>query len=273
MPSAEAPKQITLDEAPIAFIKAHQGHERFLDFGVLYPNWGSQYGLYEISQVDLPFPHAYADYLANVLYPSLTPSNQFTIHGGMAGIIFQEKNLIAHFGAFEDASVKYLLFPHQVPIDPALTRLGVKEVFRDSLAAIYEMPSPRPFVSASSPSCIVSVVSVNHTSVLCPKGPATLLRTELSMPGWSATVNGRPAAITTIDGVYQSIEVPAGASKVRYFFRPPHETLALVLAGLALIFSIATWALSRRRRSHPPQDAAPDVPADEPPSSPAPSSL
>jgi len=249
VPSAEAPKQITLDEAPIAYIKAHQGHERFLDFGVLYPNWGSQYGLYELSQVDLPFPHAYAVYLANVLYPSLNPSNQFTIHGGMAGIIFQEKDLIAHFAAFESASVRYLLFPHQVPIDPALTALGVKEVFRDSLAAIYEMPAPRPFVSASNPSCIVSVVSVDDTSVLCPAGGATLLRTELMMPGWSATVNGHRAPISTVDGVYQSIQVPAGASKVRYFFRPPHETLALVASALAVIFSIATWILSRRRRT------------------------
>ena len=260
-PTAEAPKQITLDEAPIAFLKAHQGHERFLDFGVLYPNWGSQYGLYEISQVDLPFPHAYADYLANVLYPSLTPSNQFTIHGGMAGIIFQEKNLVAHFAAFESASVKYLLFAHQVPIDPALTKLGVTEVFRDNLAVIYQMPSPRSFVSASNSSCIVSVVSVDDTSVLCPKGPTTLVRTELMMPGWSATVNGHTAPISTVDGVFQSIQVPAGTSKVRYFFRPPHETLALVASVLAVVFSITTWILSRRRRvgavSSPQSAAAP----------------
>ena len=266
VPTAEAPKQITLDEAPIAFIKAHQGQERFLDFAVLYPNWGSQYGLNEISQVDLPFPHAYADYLARTLYPSLTPSNQFTIHAGMTGVILQEQDLAAHFAAFESASVKYLLFPQQVPLLPALQKLGVKEVFHDYLATIYEMPAPRPFVTASLASCNVSVVSVDHVSVLCPSGPATLLRTELMMKGWHASVNGVEVPISTVDGVYQSIQVPAGTSTVRYFFRPPHETFALIASLLALLFSIATWVFARRGRRATSGPLASPAPVVTPPS-------
>ncbi len=247
-PTAEAPKQITLDEAPIAFLKAHQGYERFLDFAVLYPNWGSQYGLYEVNQVDLPFPHAYADFLASTLYPGLYPSNQFTVHAGMAGIINQEQDLVTHFSAFEQASVKYLLFPHQVPLMPALAKLGVTPVFRDSLAAIYQMPTTRHFISASNPSCIESTVSVNHASVVCPSGPTSLLRTELMMPGWRAYVNGREVPITTVDGVYQSISLPAGTSSVRYSFRPPHETFALAGGLLGILLMIAAWLFSRYRR-------------------------
>ena len=272
VPTAEAPKQITLDEAPIAFLKAHQGHERFLDFAVLYPNWGSQYGLNELNQVDLPFPSAYANYLSRVLVPGLTPVNQFAVKGGMFGIINQEKDLVAHFRAFEGASVKYLLMPEQVPLLPALKNLGVKMVFQDYMTAIYELPTPRAFVSASISSCNVSVVSYDHTSVLCPTGPATLLRTELMMPGWSATVNGQTVPITTVDGVYQSIKIPVGASTVRYSFRPPHETLGFAAGILAVLFIIATWVFSRRRRSHAPDALTPDVVAAEPPSS-EPSSL
>ena len=45
VPTAESPKQITIDTAPITYLQQHQGEGRFLDFAVLYPNWGTDFGL------------------------------------------------------------------------------------------------------------------------------------------------------------------------------------------------------------------------------------
>jgi hypothetical protein len=143
-PTAESPKQITIDQAPIAFLQNHEGHFRFLDFAVLYPNWGSQYGLNELSAVDLPFPKAFTRLLESQLYPGLTPGNQFTIHHGLTGVEALEAEVVTHFKAYEGASVKYLLMPQAVVINPGLTKLGVTQVFRDSLAAIYEMGGGGP---------------------------------------------------------------------------------------------------------------------------------
>lgn len=257
VPTAESPKQITVDYAPIHYLQANQGQYRFLDFAVLYPNWGTQYGIKSLSAIDLPFPDAFKNFIEDRLYPGLKPGNQFVIKAGIIGVIAQEHELVDHFKTYENASVKYLLVPSSVVILPAITNLGVKQVFRDSLATIYLMPNPRAFFSTSTPSCTVTSTNDNAATVSCAKPGATLLRTELEMNGWKATVNGTPVPITTVSGVYQQVALPQGASTVRYSFFPPHERYALLLGFLGGLFLIGSFinerwpylSLLRRKRS------------------------
>jgi hypothetical protein len=249
VPSGEAAKYVNVDMAPIHFLQTHEGQYRFFDFAVLTPNWGSQYGLNELNAIDLPFPQKFSNLIENQLAPGLTPSNQFVIHNGVTGMDIQMQDIVAHFAAYEDASVKYLLMPKALVILPALTNLGVTQVFTDSLATIYEMPSPRPFISATSSSCTVTATNDDAASVSCPNGGSKLIRTELSMAGWKAYVNGKSVTIKTVDGVYQSVKVPEGTSTVTYTFLPPHEKYAILLGLLAALFLLATWVFERRNRS------------------------
>jgi uncharacterized membrane protein YfhO len=92
----------------------------------------------------------------------------------------------------------------------------------------------------------VTTTNVDKTSVNCPDGASTLVRTELMMAGWKAYVNGKSVTITTVDGVYQSVKVPQGTSIVTYSFVPPHEKYAVLLALLAALFLIAMWIYERR---------------------------
>ncbi len=253
-PTAESPKQITVDYAPIHFLQHHLHQERYVDLAVLYPNWGSYYDINSLSSIDLPFPRNWKNFIEDNLYPGLTPGNQFVVKGGLVGVENLEAELVTHFTAYENASVKYLLVPSKVIISPKLTALGVKEVFSDSLATIYQMPHTRHFFSTSSPACTISAPNDNTATVNCPTGGATLLRTELSMKGWTATVNGTSVKITTVDGVYQKVTLPAGTSIVKYRFFPPHERVAGLLGllgGLLLIASVVDerWRFfpSRRR--------------------------
>ena len=255
VPTAESPKQITVDQAPITFLLNHQGHYRYLDFAVLYPNWGSQFGLNELSQVDLPFPSAFTKLLETQLDPGMTPENQFTVHHGLTGVELLEREVVAHFKGYEDASVKYLMMPATVVILPQLTALGVKPVYEDSLVTIYKMPDPRPFFSITSGKCVTTPLGVNEVRVDCGNGGATLLRTELFMPGWHAQVNGKSVTIKARDGVYQTVKVPAGTSTVTYSFLPPHEKYAVLLAFAGAFFLIGSWVIERRSRRHPPQHA------------------
>lgn len=251
VPTAESPKQITVDTAPIAYLQAHQGEGRFLDLAVLYPNWGSVYDLYELSAIDLPFPKSYKNYIEDRLYPGLDPGNQFTVKGGMTGIVALENEVVHHFSAYEAAGVKYLLMNTRVPLDPRLTALGVKHVFADTegLATIYAMPHPRAFYTTGVASCTVTSTDPDHATLDCPRA-TTLTRLELSMKGWSATVNGTNAPITTVEGVYQQIAVPAGASTVTYRFFPPHEHLGLA-AGLVGILILVGSVVNEKRRFIP----------------------
>ena len=249
-PTVRAPKQVIVDQAPISYLLAHEGQYRYLDFAVLAPNWGSQYGVNSLSAIDLPFPKAFTNFIQTRLYPGFAPTptatNQFVIHGGLTGIVAQENAVATHFAAYQSASVKYLLMPTGVPLLDGLSKLGVTQVFTDAKATIYEVPRPRPFISTSSVACTVVTTDVNSATVNCPSGGSTLLRTELSMAGWHASVNGAPVTITTVDGVYQSIPVPHGTSTVEFSFLPPHEKYALLLGFLALLFLGATWFVERR---------------------------
>jgi hypothetical protein len=147
-----------------------------------------------------------------------------------------------------------------------LAAAGVKKVWSDRLATVYALPDPRPFFSTASSSCTVSITSLTEARVNCPTGKSTLLRTEQSMKGWTATVNGRSAAITTVDTVYQQIKVPKGTSNVQFSFQPPHERLA-VFVGLAALLALIVAALNERvellslfrwGQSEPPSSAASD---------------
>ena len=256
LPSADAPKQTIVDQAPITYLLNHQGQQRFLDFAVLFPNLGSQYGLNSLGAIDLPFPKSYKDFIEKNLFPGLTPENQFVIHNGLAGENLQQQMLLDHFAAYQGASVKYLVLPTALPLLHGLTALGVKQVFSDATATIYLVPNSRPFFSTSSSTCTVTSTSVNAATVQCPTGSSTLLRTELSMAGWHASINGKSVDIATVDGVYQSVSVPQGTSNVTYSFTPPHEKYA-VLAGLvALFFLLGSWLRERYTPRRAPRHRA-----------------
>jgi len=258
VPTAESPTRVDVDMAPIHFLQQHQGEQRFLDMGALWPNWGSQYGLNELSQVEMPFPKAFANHILASLYPGLSPVHHFTIQGGLIiGVPAQEKQLIAHFANYENASVRYLLYPNfahlagnktsPIHISPALLSLGATEVFHDDLTTIYELPAPRPFYSTKSSECQILSSVPSAATVICPS-PTTLLRTELSMPGWHAVVNGAEVPITTIDGVYQQIALPEGVSHVEFNFTPPHQRYALLVGLGALLYLAGAWGFEVKRR-------------------------
>lgn len=248
VPTAEAAKQVTVDEGPMTYLQTHQGQERFLDFSILNANWGSQYGLNSLSAIDLPFPKVFSQLIATKLFPGLTPMNQFVIQSGLIGIIKQEHEVVDHYAAYQAASVKYLLLPvHVVPL-ASLVRLGAKEVFADSFAAIYELPSPRLFFSTSTSACTVTSTSYDRATVTCPPGGATLIRSELPMAGWHAMVNGQSVTITPSDQAYQSVLIPGGTSTVTFRFLPPHEELAIIGALLAVLFLLGSLVTERSTR-------------------------
>jgi hypothetical protein len=254
VPTLGAPKSIDVDYAPIQYLQQHEGEYRFVDLGVIAPNWGSQFGLNSLTAIDLPFPRAYKNFIQDNLYPGLKPPNEFLVKGGPPGTVALENEVATHFGAYEKASVKYLVLPASLALSPQLSAKGLTLVFHDAFAIIYETPHPRPFFS-TTPSCTVTSTNDNVATATCRSRHATLLRTELSMKGWSVTVNGRSAKVTTVEGVYQRITLPEGTSTVRYAFFPPHENLAILLALLVFFFLVGSFVADVRstRRERPPE--------------------
>jgi hypothetical protein len=254
VPTVAAPKAINIDYAPIHYLQTHEGEYRYVDLGVIAPNWGSEFGLNSLTAIDLPFPKAFKNFIQDDLYPGLKPPNEFLVKDGPVGTVALENEVAAHFRAYENASVKYLVLPASMALIPQLSEKGLKLAFHDSFAIIYETPHPRPFFSTSSP-CTVTSNTDDVATTTC-SSHANLLRTELSMKGWTVSVNGQPAKVTTVDGVYQRVALPQGTSTVRYTFYPPHENLAILLALLVFFFVAGSFVLdvrSARPRETPPE--------------------
>ena len=265
-PMAVAPSSLQVNLAPVYFLQAHLGQYRYMDVAVLYPNWGSVYGVSSLATNDLPLPLTFVNYVQGNLFPGIQPLNAFSVHGGVDGQTMMEQEIATHLRAYEDASVKYLLTRTRTRLAPQLAAVGVKKVWSDQLATIYALPDPRPLFSTVSSSCAVSSTSLTEARVDCPTAASTLLRTEQSMKGWTATVNGRPAAIRTVGTVYQQIDVPRGSSTVEFSFLPPHERLA-VFIGFVVLLALVVAAIDeridllsffRRRRREDPRYTAPD---------------
>jgi hypothetical protein len=79
--------------------------------------------------------------------------------------------------------------------------------------------------------------------------PGRFTFVEQFYPGWRATVDGRPVAIERWDSTFQAIEVPAGAHRVQFLFRPASAEIggAISLAALmGLAFVIGADFRARR---------------------------
>ena len=88
---------------------------------------------------------------------------------------------------------------------------------------------------------------VIDAQVRAPQG-GLLLVSEHFDPGWSATVDGRPAPVWTADLSVLGVPLPPGSREVRLRFLPRGLLPGLAAAAAACAL-LALWALRSRRRS------------------------
>ena len=94
-----------------------------------------------------------------------------------------------------------------------------------------------------------------QATVVAPRdGLAVIL--DPFYPGWTATVDGKPAPILRADFAFQAVPVPAGAHELRLTYRNRWVTLgAAVSLGTLAVLAGALWLRSRRLR----REASPAV--------------
>ena len=83
--------------------------------------------------------------------------------------------------------------------------------------------------------------------------PGILVLTDTFAPGWTASVNGAPAAVLRINGSFRGVCLPAaGNYQVTMTYRPPWWHLSISLAGEGLVgwsLLLLAWAFGKRRRA------------------------
>jgi hypothetical protein len=244
VPEFAAPRTARIDLAPVAYLHRHLGLGRFETLGPIAPDYGSYFGLASLSVDDFP-PKDYAQYV----HAHLDPLIGFTGFPPRRRVV--ESELLHHLGGYRSVGVRYVLTPawESLPQRPKALRL----VFRSPSTRIYQLAGAAPYYQA--PGCQVGSASSDSVSVSCPR-PTTLVRRETWFDGWTARVNGRPAHIRRIDGLFQGVNVPAGSHRLTFSFLPPGMSWAVIglLAGGALV-CLPTVSRMVRRRQDPSEQA------------------
>jgi hypothetical protein len=243
LPQLAGFRHARFDLAPIQFLQTHGGDARMTSLGVLDGNFPVQYGIASLNYDSLPVSALMAAYEDQALSPGISrgqPSLYYFYFGATPG---QRAALLANLATYEASGVRYVVTAAADESFGAASH--ARPVFRDDLAAIFELPHPADY--ARAPHCSLISHSRQYFTTLCTAA-STLTRLELYDSGWSARINGRVMPVTQ-DGVFQSVPLPAGQAKVNFSYAPPHIRAACAAAAAAAA-AIATALLrfSRRRR-------------------------
>ncbi|HEV2395740.1 MAG TPA: hypothetical protein VGS27_02200 [Candidatus Sulfotelmatobacter sp.] len=130
---------------------------------------------------------------------------------------------------------------------------GLRKAYADSLMDIWELPNPAPYLQViQGGPCELQTTRREDVTAECVS-PATLVRRELYMPGWGATINGAAAEPIQPTGIFQSLRLPQGHSEVRYRFAPPYVDFgwaASVMGFAGLIWQAVLVMRSQRTRQN-----------------------
>ncbi|MGH8989108.1 MAG: hypothetical protein ACRDXC_11035, partial [Acidimicrobiales bacterium] len=249
-PEFSAPRSASVDARLVAAVRSQTGLGRFYTLGPFTPNFGSDFGIGEVDVNDLPMPKRYTTYITSRLDTNVLP-NIFigdTKLRSTGPDPLQE--LVEHFTAYERLDVRAIVaLPGTIPAATSRS-LGLRLVYSDTKADVYATPHPSSYYSvlprrsgsSGSSGCRLTHESLEGVVADC-RHPAVLVRRELSMTGWTATVGSSRAPVRTRDDLFQEVSLPGGRSVVAFSFTPPHERGALAALLVALAAIAASWVL------------------------------
>jgi hypothetical protein len=238
IPQLSAPISQQLDLGPVTYLQKNIGLYRFYTLGPIKPNFGSYFGISSININDLPIPKSYGEYISNNLsqniYPlTFTGAKQSNPNGPTPA-----QEFFTNLAGYQNLSVKYLVSSENTVSKSVALHNQLVNVFDDGKIVIYKLPYSAPFFEVlDRSSCSIQSETISAAILECKK-PATLLRREQSMPGWSARVNGRGVNITTADKIFQEITLPSGTSRVVFSFNPPNMIAAKILLFIGLLLIV-----------------------------------
>ena len=241
-----APRSVTVDTAPVAYLRQHLGEGRFFTLGPLAPNYGSYFGIASANINDLPIPSSYSDYIHTRLDRYVNPTVFVGSLGGRN--LFApgpEEELLRNLAGYRAAGVSYVLTPRSQLLG---SEGGVFTlVDRTASTNIYRLSGGAPYFSAAG--CTVRSTDRQSATVSCSR-PSTLVRLETDMPGWNAQADGQQLLIRRSSDLFQSVSVPAGSHTVRFSYRPPNILLGeLAFVGGILLLVATGFARPRKRQT------------------------
>ena len=243
LPQFSAPRSITIDTSPAAFLQRNLGLSRYFTLGPLGPNYGSYYGVRELDATDDPFSAVFATYIATRLDPGVDPSFFTGVYGPNP-----KQALESHLDGYRDAGVRYVLTPEGVALPQGPKTFTL--VFRSPTTWIYRLAGTAPYFTSTNRLCSVAPYGGESVRLSC-SGPTTLIRRETYMPGWSAQVDGHPTPVREHDSAFQAVTLKPGTHLVTFGYTPPYLgwALAAFVIGCGCLIFVPLWTRARDRTS------------------------
>jgi hypothetical protein len=190
-------------------------------------------------------PRTFADYVHRRVDRFVDPTALVGNLGGgrPASAPLPAQELVRKLDGYRAAAVAYVLAPASESLPPPAFTL----VLSSPTTRIYRLAGAAPYLDA--PGCTVNAPTRSVARVNCPS-PTRLVRRETDYPGWSARVDGKAAPIRRIDGLFQSITIPAGLHRVTFAYRPSHIEWAYAAFAVGLLSLFVP--LSRNRAAREP---------------------
>jgi len=162
--------------------------------------------------------------------------------------------------------VRYILVPRRgpAPRGTVLDRsIGGERLFRvpgAAQATVVPRPDPGarvPLDARGTPVAVDRPGAATWRMVTDVGGPALLRLRLTAVPGWQATLDGRPLAVGSWSrGAMVEVDVPPGRHVVELHYWPDLFTIGIVMAGVVVVaFATAALVVGTRRRRGPPVSA------------------
>jgi Bacterial membrane protein YfhO len=271
----------------VGYVQTHLEDGRlYTADGLLYPQYSGDFDVRSLSFQDGVAPKLTVAFYKQQIGSTLSPF-------GFIGSDYQ-KTLAQHLQGLELAGATMAALP-----DPGCSsvcdHLQLLDLDRASGVGVFALPDPQPMVwlpaetvtGDSVPTAPLSEAAVPTGSGVATgtQGPVGGLQMEgdnsqieinvdsaarrllvlrqLDFPGWTATVNGAPAPVVLVDGVFQGVVVPSGRSTVVFSYEPPGLQLGEVISLLAILWIGIVALIAWRRRRRPTAVGDPPGPAVE----------
>jgi hypothetical protein len=138
------------------------------------------------------------------------------------------------------------------------TRVGNEDLYRIPDASQATLTPVPPDGGNPSPTASATPVAVDNSNpakwkIVTDAATPQVLRLRLTnVPGWKATIDGRPLALEPYSGIMLQASLPAGRHTVELRYWPSTFTLGLVLAACSAIGLIVAVIVDRKRRGITP---------------------
>jgi hypothetical protein len=240
IPLISAPRHHVLDLDSPAFLKNNLGLQRFYTLGPILPNYGSAFDAAQLNYDDMPVNQYLVQYFKANLDPFMNPTN--TKPNWQRGSNPLNNEIIRRNSpAYGRVGVKYVVTDPFENLSPPM-----RLVYRTEVMKIFELPGFTPYFSGEG--CDVRARSRDEVEVRCDR-PTTIVRLESFTPNWKASLNGKPAQVNLHHGLFQSVDVPAGTSTLKFTYECPYGrwTVPMFWLGALGLAAMGVRELRARR--------------------------